>query len=184
MTSQPAVAPMHVCLVVAGLGPGGTERVLSMLANSLVARGHHVSLLTFDDGATPPFFALEPAVDHRPLGLPMGNSLGIMRIWNNLRRVAMLRRAFKRFATQSVLSFGDQTNVTALLAARGMGLRVVVSERTDPSMLASGRLWNQLCRVTYPLAAQVVVQSKGAAEYYRPRLQRPLTGAELEQRGR
>jgi GalNAc-alpha-(1->4)-GalNAc-alpha-(1->3)-diNAcBac-PP-undecaprenol alpha-1,4-N-acetyl-D-galactosaminyltransferase len=86
--------------------------------------------------------------------------------------VLLLRQALKRMAADAVISFIDRTNVVTLLAGLGLGLPVIVAERTDPAMLPSGKLWNILCRSTYPLAARVVVQSPEAADYYRPSLRR------------
>jgi glycosyltransferase involved in cell wall biosynthesis len=163
---------IHLCLVIQSLGPGGAEKVISVLANTWAEKGWPVTLLTLDNGMEPSFFPLNPAIKNVALGLPAGESSGLKAIWRNLRRVLLLRRALKRIAAEAVISFIDRTNVAALLAGAGLGLPVLVAERTDPAMLHSGKLWNFLCRLTYPLAARVVVQSPEAADYYSHYLRR------------
>lgn len=164
---------IHLCLVIQSLGPGGAEKVLSVLANSWSERGWPITLLTLDNGMEPPFFPLNPAIKHVALGLPAGENNGLKALYRNLRRVLLLRRALRRITPEAVISFIDRTNVTVLLAGVGLKLPVIVAERTDPAMLHSGKLWNFLCRLTYPVAAQVVVQSPEAADYYRHYVRRP-----------
>ena len=53
---------MRLTLVVSSLGPGGAERVVATLANAWVHRGCGVTVLTLDDGARPPFYALDSAI--------------------------------------------------------------------------------------------------------------------------
>lgn len=161
---------MYPCFIIQSLGPGGAERVLTILANSWAEKDWPVRLLTFDNGEDPPFFPLHQAIDHHPLGLPVGKRGGLGGLLRNLKRVLFLRRMLKRISADAVISFIDRTNVVTLLAGLGLGLPVIVAERTDPAMLPSGKLWNILCRSIYPLAARVVVQSPEAADYYRLRL--------------
>ena len=65
-----------------------------------------------------------------------------------------------------VISFIDLTNVMVLLATRGLGLPVIVSERIDPHHHAIGRVGTALRRLTYPKADRVVVQTTRAARYF------------------
>lgn len=53
---------MKIFFVMRGLhDPGGIERVTSVLANGLVARGYRIGIVCLQKGA--PFFALQPAVE-------------------------------------------------------------------------------------------------------------------------
>jgi glycosyltransferase involved in cell wall biosynthesis len=58
-----------------------------------------------------------------------------------------------------VLSFEERTNVLVIVATLGMGVRCVVSERTDPTHHEIGQAWSLLRRLAYPLADAVVVQT-------------------------
>ena len=145
---------------------GGAQRVCATLCNHWVERGWVVTLATFDDGSTPPFFPLVPGVRHVSLGLTR-RSPGLVRsVINNLRRVVRLRRFVAQERPDCILSFIDGTNVLALLAARGTGIPVVVSERTDPARHAIPRPWRILRRTTYPWARTIVLQTRAAAAYF------------------
>ncbi len=77
-----------------------------------------------------------------------------------------IRRAIVSVRPDVVISFIDLTNVTVLMATRGLGVPVIVSERIDPHHHAIGRLANALRRITYPSAARIVVQTERAAQFF------------------
>lgn len=163
---------MRVSLVISSLGAGGAERVACTMANRWVAEGWDVAILTFDDGATPPFYQVDPRVRYRPLGIA-----GVSRTWpaalrNNLRRLGVLRRAIRDSAPDVVLAFMDTTNVLTLLATRGLGVPVVVSEHQDPFRYRIGPVWEWLRRVTYPWADGVAVNSESIRAYFPPSVRR------------
>ena len=65
----------------------------------------------------------------------------------------------------------DKMNIVTLVAAQGLRVPVIISERTDPALKSIGGIWNQLRRWTYPLADLIIVQSKSALDYFPPQLQ-------------
>lgn len=154
--------PERLTLVIHSLAAGGAERVLSILAGEWARRDLAVTLLTFDDGSLPPFHALHPAVEHRPLGLAGSSATVFHAALNNRRRVVALRQAFRQTTPDVIVSFMVTSNVLSLLAARPLGIPVVVSERSDPAVHDVGR-WRKLLRArVYPRAAAVVVLSETA----------------------
>jgi glycosyltransferase involved in cell wall biosynthesis len=60
----------------------------------------------------------------------------------------------------------DKVNILTLLAARGLGVPVVVSERNDPSMSSIGRGWDFLRRRTYSKASALVLQSPATLAFF------------------
>ena len=146
---------------------GGTERVVSLLANDMVVRGHEVHLITFSPIEEIPFFAVHPGIIHHPLGLFGGGSrlLGPVR---KIKRLLKIRKTFLKISPRLVLSFGDKTNVIAVLAGMGLNLPVIVSERTNPEKqaLTNGRYWSWIIKKSYRWADHVIFQSEGAAEYF------------------
>lgn len=163
---------MKLLFLIASLECGGAERVAAILCNHWARRGWRVTLATFDDGSRPPFFSLDPAVRHLPLALQRRSPSVGHAVANNLRRVPRLRRLLRDEAPERVLSFIDGTNVLALLASRGLGIPVVVSERVHPAHHAIPRPWRILRRLTYPLAHAVVVQTRDAAAFFSGRIGR------------
>ena len=157
---------MRITAFIYGLGAGGAERVLTLLAAAWARRGHQVTLVTYDAG-TDAFFEPVPEVAVRTLCLS-GGSLG-RRVGNHLRRIPAFRRVIRETRPAVVVSFMDRTNVLVLAASRALKVPVVVSERIDPHdpYDRPGLVSRLLRRVLYPSAAALVVQNEGQARWFR-----------------
>jgi glycosyltransferase involved in cell wall biosynthesis len=156
---------MKIILTISSLGPGGAERILSLLANRLAGAGHQITVVTLADTGEPPFYSLVPDVEQVCLGARWRRR-GVFR--TNLRLVARLRENIRRRQPDVVIAFINRTNIRALAATRGLGIPVIVSERIDPARVPLGRMWERLRRLLYPRAAALVVQTEAAAQYFRP----------------
>jgi GalNAc-alpha-(1->4)-GalNAc-alpha-(1->3)-diNAcBac-PP-undecaprenol alpha-1,4-N-acetyl-D-galactosaminyltransferase len=162
---------MKLVLVIPALTAGGAERVMSILANHWADKGWDIVLLTLDDGAAPPFFPLDGRIRHRPLGLLADSANPLMGLFNNLRRLAVLRKAIREARPEAVVSFLDTTNVLTLLACRGLPIPVIAAEHIDPAQYPIKPVWAALRRVLYPRAERVVVLTERALAYFPPALQ-------------
>jgi len=174
-------------IVVSSLQGGGTERVVSHLANDWARRSWGTSILTLFHGTARPAFALDPRVVHRDLGLsvrgrrpmPDGETVRALKatfdccspperrlLLRELGLIAAVRRAILGRRPDVLLSFIDATNVRVLLAAEGLGVPVIVSERSDPvrNPLADGMM--RLRRRVYPRAACLVAQTAAMAAFF------------------
>jgi glycosyltransferase involved in cell wall biosynthesis len=69
-----------------------------------------------------------------------------------------LRRAIQSVASPVVVSFGTSLNILTLKACRGLGRRVVISERSDAGLQG----WGRLSRRFYDDADVVTANSRGA----------------------
>lgn len=150
---------MRICGVIASLGAGGAERVLVELCAAWQARGDQVTLLTLDDGQHD-FYAVPTSVRRVALDLAARSESAAGAIRANVHRTRTLRRAIRDAQADIVVSFTDRTNVLSLLAARGLAVPVVVSERVDPRRHHIGQAWELLRRMTYPRATALVVQTE------------------------
>jgi GalNAc-alpha-(1->4)-GalNAc-alpha-(1->3)-diNAcBac-PP-undecaprenol alpha-1,4-N-acetyl-D-galactosaminyltransferase len=149
-----------VC-VISDLGPGGAQRVLSTLVNAWARRGRRISVITFSAPADD-FFRLAPEVDRISIrGLSPSNG-PLQAIAANFSRIRDLRRALAQSGATTVLAFLGATNVLSIIAAAGLGLRVVISERNDPRRQSLGRVWDILRRRLYRYAHVVTANSHGA----------------------
>lgn len=162
---------MRVALLISGLGPGGAERVISLLANGLAERGHEVFLITLAPSGND-FYTLDARVQRRGLAAT-GDSGGVFgALLANGRRIKALRLALAAISPQTLLAFVTQTNVIALIACAGLKTRAVISERINPADHDEGALWNALRAATYPAADVLVVQTERIASWFRRRLLR------------
>jgi len=157
-TPEESLRANRITLVAAGLDLGGTQRVLSLMANHWAATGRSVRLLTLSSAASD-FYMLDARVDRVGLDLIDRSSNVWRAIIANATRVAALRRAMLAGRPDCVISFGDTSNCLALLATLGTDVKVIVSERNDPRRLPIGTSWAMLRRRLYPRAHAVVVQT-------------------------
>ena len=160
----------RILLIISSLSPGGAERVMTTMANYWVRKAVDVTLITFDDGATPPFYDLDFKVKHLPLGIEGFSANRWIGLRNNLKRIWILRQNIRNIAPDMVISFIDLTNVLVLFASLGLRLPVIVTEHSDPAMTSIGPLWRGLRSRTYPWASRVVVLNEKAQKYFSNRI--------------
>ena len=145
---------------IPSLAGGGAERVLVRLAGGFLARGCHLTAITIFSREHD-FYQLPDGVERVALDLG-GPTSGLWpKVAGNLARVRALRDALRSAAADVVISFLTETNVLSLLAARGLGIPVVVVEQVDPRRHPLARPWRVLRRLTYPRAARLVSCSAG-----------------------
>ncbi len=166
---------MRVTLVITKLKSSGAERVISIMANYWAEKNWLVTLLTFDDGSTPPFYDLDSRIRLIPLSICQTSSNLLAAIWNNLKRIYVLRRAIRDSKPDVVISFLSSLNSLVLLATRGLGVTVVVSERSDPKMSPAGMVWRWLRRWTYTFETQIIVQTERSKACFSPAVQARTT---------
>lgn len=165
----------HVLMVTASLEGGGAERVMSNMASYWAARGWRVQLATFSSSRIADFYPLAAAVERVWLDADALAAAPASRWRSNLTRVLKLRRLVRTSKPDVVLSFIDVPNVLTILATRGLGRRLVVSERHDPGETEEngryegayvlGRPWRILRRRIYRWSDLVIAVNSGAAEW-------------------
>ena len=155
--------------VLAAGGTGGHLIPAFALANELIARGHHVALVTDERGA---------AIPGKPEGLtahvlPAGriggiNPLGWLRgVSAILEGRGMAQRLFESFAPTAVVGFGGYPALPALLAARSMHIPSVIHEQNAvlgrvnrflaPRVDAIATAYREVDRLAPSLAGKVVL---------------------------
>jgi glycosyltransferase involved in cell wall biosynthesis len=145
-------------LIISQLTAGGAERVISTIATHWAERGQDVTLVTLSSAASD-FYRLPPQVQRVGLDLLGSPESPWQRLYLNMRRLLKLRAQIRDSEPDVVISFGDRTNVLVLLATRGLGAPVIVSERTDPALSDIGTARSCVQRCTYRYASAIVVQS-------------------------
>lgn len=153
--------PAPLAFVIADLSGGGAQRVATIMLREWARRGRDVRLLTFE-GPEGDFFRPPPQVRRIVVGATGRSPHVLAAIAANVSRLVELRRALRATEASTVISFITATNVLVILASRGLGMRVIVSERNDPSRQNPGRLWRLLRWTTYRFADVVTANSRQA----------------------
>jgi GalNAc-alpha-(1->4)-GalNAc-alpha-(1->3)-diNAcBac-PP-undecaprenol alpha-1,4-N-acetyl-D-galactosaminyltransferase len=162
-------------MVTGGMDCGGAQRVMADMANYWVERGWQVRLATWSGPDLPDFYALSPRIQREwmPVKLRGGSFLGAVHA--SVNRIAMLRALLRQAKPDVVLSFIDVSNILTIVAALGLGVRVVVAERTHPGLNDTvSRPWKMLRRLCYSRADQVVAQTQDAAAWIKRQCKSPV----------
>ncbi|WP_420847927.1 glycosyltransferase family 4 protein [Nitratireductor luteus] len=161
-------------MVLPSLNPGGSERVMTLLANHLAERNWRISIVTLEGSEKDSYYATHPAVEIIRLGLQTARNNWIRALWLTANRIFCLRRTFLNQRSHLVISFLTRTNILSVMAASGTGIPVVVSERNNPELQEFGFIWSWLRRQLYPRAFGLVTITKGAMDFFPPK-ERPRT---------
>jgi GalNAc-alpha-(1->4)-GalNAc-alpha-(1->3)-diNAcBac-PP-undecaprenol alpha-1,4-N-acetyl-D-galactosaminyltransferase len=163
---------VNIAFVIPGLGPGGAERVATLLCNFWAGEGHAVTVITFEGDEAAPFYPVDQRVAVRRLAASAGS--GSARLLNNINRVSRLRALLWKLHPDVVVAFTTDANVISLLASRGSGIPVVISERNQPDRPGLASVHRLARRITYPLADAVVAQTDAVAAWMRKHFRVPV----------
>lgn len=159
---------LSIVLVTGSLRGGGAERVLSEMANYWAEKGWIVSFATWSGPAVGDFYPLDARVNRVWLDTVAPSESIFARFRMNFVRVLTLRRLLINLKPDVVLSFISISNVLTILAAARLKVKVVVSERVEPSADPTISIgWKLLRRVLYAWADEIVAQSQNAANWIR-----------------
>jgi glycosyltransferase involved in cell wall biosynthesis len=162
----------HLAIVLPGLTAGGTENIVSIIANHRVKIGNRVTILTLEPQAARPYYPLDEGIDVVNLGLPPQKGSAFMALYLVAKRVKAVRATLANIRPDVVVSFLTRTNIVTLLAMRGTSVPVIVSERNNPELQHFGAIWKRLRSILYPSAFGLVTMTQGAMNHFQPAVRR------------
>ncbi len=187
----------HIAFYIGSFDHGGSERVMSNLASYLYEKGYQVTLVTtylypreyviphaswtvtgvpgpLGQGGAVNDIEDQPEGIRRIIsGLTQKEAEG-MRVLNVYKRYAKLRGIWKKLKPDMIISFLGKNNVMALSTAKGLGIPVIVSVRSDPAREYGSRSLNLLMKRYFPTAAGVVLQTRDSVDYFPPSVQKKV----------
>lgn len=154
-----------ILFVIPDMQQGGAERVVSVMANYWVERGHAVGIMSFDNGES--YYKLNEKITVHPLHSAKKIILGGGFIVNNISRFFNYIKQVKKIKPDIIISFTDNANVYCLLYNRFLRKPLIITQRTNPhfSMLP-GSIKNLPGRI-YKKAAAMVVQTAETLKIYK-----------------
>ncbi|MEE4014598.1 glycosyltransferase family 4 protein [Roseibium sp. FZY0029] len=157
---------MKLLFVQAGLGAGGTEKIVAMLAAHRAELGDEVHVAAMTCPGAGSYFAYPDSVVLHVLDRTDGKGLLPL----PLRRLANIRKLVRSLSPDACLSFLTKINVLTLLAA-GSSVPVIASERNNPLAQSAHPLWRRAQNVLMPKAAAMVMQTDRARQDLPARVQ-------------
>lgn len=161
----------RLAFVIPNMIVGGAARVASILCDEWVAAGHEVHLITYEDPGTPPLYPVDPRIIRHQIGLSVSpeNMFGF--VSNNAQRVVRLRSTLKKIRPTAVISFLLNANITSVVAARSLGIPVIISDRNHPGHDKISSVRGRVREFVYPYADRVCVQTENIRNWYDKNLQ-------------
>ena len=150
----------RICLVSVSLRAGGTERIVSMLANHFASE-HEVDVILLS--AKQPFYELDPRVRVWQFS---GKQPGWRQALYYPRAARFIRRIVKERRPDVLLSFGEFISPFVRGVTAGLGARVFVFNRGSPFRSLRG-VSGWLNPLVYPFAESVVVQTDQAGGFWK-----------------
>ncbi len=148
----------RILFVSGSLNRSGAQRVITLLAEEYVTRGWSVHLAVLLDNK---------------MGYDISDQIvihDIVRRGNQKRNVLKWIKDIKKLLfnvkPNVVVSFVGRINLITMIAARGTGIPVLISERNDPAKDRRSKLERWLCKRFYARADKVVFQTRYQAKYY------------------
>lgn len=152
---------MKLSFVTANLGPGGAERVMSLLANQFTEKGYEVEFIFLKKNIQ--FYPLKQQVLIKIAEEECGsNSLIKKMIW--------LREYIKQNKPDVIFAFRIAIYSVTLFSLLGVKVPVIASERNDPRFYSIA--WKAIQAVLLPLANHFVVQTQKIKDYFPKFIQR------------
>ncbi|HCU66659.1 MAG TPA: glycosyl transferase [Rheinheimera sp.] len=152
---------MNIMFLVSSLQFGGAERVATVLCNEF-SKQHQVSLVATYGGLEPCVFELASSIKLHYLAREYpcfkGKSSG------SFARLLKLHHLFKTEKPDVVISFLPNVNVMAVIANAGIGLPLIICERSDPEHFPMSGFWKMMCKYTYRYADMLTVQTQSVAD--------------------
>ena len=150
-----------ICIVAPSLQGGGIERALTTLSSHFVKRGHKVVYIACRAGKH--FYELDSHVVFREPSF-VHTASSHHKLLNYYKTIKFVRKQLKEFKPDTILSFGDIINPLALLANRGLGYPIYISDRISPKQNLD---WfkNFMKKITYRKATGIIAQTEQAAAY-------------------
>ena len=147
-----------ILFVNSSLSGGGSERVMTLLANQMAEDGYDVVMvLCVHNEET---YKLNEKVKHYYLN--ENNRSGLKM---RLTRLKELRSAIRKEKPDVVISFMSQINMYSLIASMGLNTRVIVSERNDPQQRSKVHRIAENILYTF-FAEKVVFQTESVKNYF------------------
>lgn len=149
---------MKIFLLTSSLNTGGAERVISILSNNLADHSNEVFLVSHSKIKND-FYPLRKEVNRIELS-PLNRSKNpYKKIRNNYTAIQELRRIFKTYKPDIIISFLYQVNIRTIIANKDLRIPLIISDRSNPELQSIEFGWKLLRWLLYNRSDRIVIQN-------------------------
>ncbi|WP_033958597.1 glycosyltransferase [Psychroserpens jangbogonensis] len=149
---------------IGSLNPGGAERVITCLANELVAN-YNVIIITLEKCDS--FYELNPKIMllNCNLIIPENqNMIGSIR--NHSKTIKKISGFIKSESIDLMIGFTTSVNVLSIISAKLNNIPIIISERNNPIADPPNKFWKILRNSLYRFTDYLVVQTSSNKDFY------------------
>lgn len=143
---------MRLLMIQGGFGAGGAEKIMAQLARHRRDEGDEVNVAAMYMPPNGPFFPYSDDIELTVLAENASRNYLL-----HPRRFLAIRRHIRATKPDLIVSFLTKVNCLTMMAAKGTGIPVVISERNNPRL--QSRFWARLQNTLGPSAGVVVMQT-------------------------
>lgn len=153
-----------IAFILPGLGSGGAERVVTILANKF-SENYRIVIISLYK--TYPFYPLNSNIKLLYCVEAAPNSKNLFQaILSNFKLLKRISHFIRKENVKLSLGFLTSANVLAVLASKQNNIPVIICERNNPFLSKAPLFWKLLRKFTYPKANYLVVQTQVIMSYY------------------
>lgn len=150
------------------LTSGGSERVMTLLANEFADRGYKVSMILLREKEDT--YTVDKRVKVIRFHYKFKSKICIA-----VKRLFLLRQEFKRDTYDIAIAFMYDINLISIICNLGINTPLLISERADPNSLRHGKLYRKIENRLYMKSKQLILQTEQIKSYFSKEMQRQAT---------
>ena len=154
----------RILFVNSSLTSGGSERVMSLIANEFSKRDYKVDMVLLYN------YGYDTYDVNDKINVIRFNCESKIKPIKKIRQVKELRKVLKANKYDAIISFMQSVNIVTLIANIGLKNKVIVSERCNPKVRKSF-IKNFLSNILYKKAYKIVFQTEEVKKYFKKDIQ-------------
>lgn len=119
---------MKILFILSDMNGGGSQRVVSLLANQMSKKNDDISICTINQ--TQENFSIYYKINRIKFDLK-SPSFFFHKVLNNFRKIILIRKLIKENSNSVIISFIHKTNFLVLLSSIFLKRKIIVCERND-----------------------------------------------------
>ena len=155
-----------ILFINSSLTGGGSERVMTLIANQFAKEQNNVTMVLLRDKKKDTY-KLNNNINCIRFKYASKNKIIIA-----IQRIYKLRKAIKNGKYDYVISFMNDINITTLLAGWNLHTPIIISERADPSVRKTNKLYKTLEHFIMTKAEKIVFQTEQVKKMYPNKIQK------------
>lgn len=154
----------NILFINSSLSSGGSERVMTLLANQFCKNGYNVAMILLREKNDT--YKVDSQVELIRFHYTSKNKFIIA-----VQRFRKLRAILKSKKYDVAISFMFDINIMSLFANLGTGVEMFISERADPMNRIHTRAYKLFENYVYKFASGIILQTQNVKSYYSENLQ-------------